>query len=90
MTAPAASTPAASTPEQEMLRRRMEALTGPDIRLNDWEDGFVSDVCWRGAGGLTPRQEATIALICWRKRDQLPPDLAPSKEPRLPKRQERR
>lgn len=78
------------TPEQDLLRRRMEALTVPDIRLNDWESGFVSDVCWRAIGGITERQAATIALICWRKRDQLPPEIVPAKEPKLPKRQERR
>jgi hypothetical protein len=79
-----------ASPEQDLLRRRMEALTGPNIRLTDWEDGFVSDVCWRGTGGITERQAATIALLCWRKRDQLPPELVPPREPKLPKRQERR
>lgn len=77
-------TTTAATPEQDLLRRRMEALTGAEIRMSEWEASFVDQVCWRGAGGVSPRQAATVALICWRHRDQLPPDLAPAKEPKLP------
>lgn len=77
------------TPELDLLRRRMEALTGDEMRLGDWDHHFVGDTCYRAPQELTPRQAAMVARICWRYRDQLPRELWPASEPKLPPRSDR-
>jgi hypothetical protein len=67
----------------------MEALTAGGLPLSEWEAGFVDQLAWRSPAALTPRQAATIARICWRHRDRLPPALAPDREPKLPPRSDR-
>lgn len=72
-----------------ILQRQLLALNGDDVPLSDWECGFVADVCWCRPETLTPRQAATVALLCWRKREHIPAELVPATEPKLPKSDER-
>lgn len=73
-------------PELDLLRRRMEALTGDGMRLSDWDHHFVATTCYRAPQELTPRQAAMVEIICWRRREQLAPELRPAREPSLPAR----
>ena len=86
------------TPEQHtILRRRMAALNDPEMRLRDWDHGFVADVCFRKPEDLTERQRDMVALLCWRYREQIAalpdhpfPDLIPKREPKLRDKPEKR
>jgi len=71
------------TADADLLQRRMQALNDPEMRLRDWDAAFVGDVCWHKPEALTPRQREMVAVICWRYRDQIAPDLVPPAEPKL-------
>lgn len=68
-----------------ILQRQLLALNGEEVTLSDWECGFVADVCWRKPEALTERQRITVELLCWRKKDQLPAELVPKREPKYPR-----
>jgi hypothetical protein len=84
------------TPEEHtLLRRRMAALSDPEMRLRDWDGWFVGDVCWRKRETLTPRQREMVAVLCWRYREQIAalpdhpwPEIIPAKEPKLKARED--
>jgi hypothetical protein len=82
---------AALTPEaRRLLLRRIAALNDGDLALRDWDMTFIQSICWKQPETLSPRQREMVELLCWRYRDKIAPDLAPSSEPRLTPRPERR
>ncbi len=77
-----------ATPAAELLGRRMKALAEAALdEAREWDEQFITDVCFRAPTGLSPRQVAMIELLCWRYRAHLPEDLVPAIEPKLPRSQ---
>lgn len=73
-------------PGAELLYRRMKALAEADLDAREWDEGFIRDVCFHPAPGLTPRQGHMVEVLCWRYRAHLPAEIVPDREPpRLPK-----
>lgn len=82
MSGDARDAPAATaTVATEMLHQRMRALSEGCLPLSDWDAQFVDSVCYRSTCATTPRQQHMIAILCWRHRAHLPPELVPAAEP---------
>lgn len=71
--------------QMPLLADRMAALRDTDIPLTEWEDQFVSDVCRQNPLDLTVKQQQWVAILCWRHRKHLAPELAPASDPTPPK-----
>lgn len=65
----------------DLLHRRMKALAEADLDAREWDEGFILDVCFRPAPGLTPRQAHMVEVLCWRYRALLPAEIVPATEP---------
>lgn len=78
------------TDPDDLLQRRLRALDDEDLVMREWDMTFAQDVCRRRPADLTQRQREMVALLCWRYRAQLAPDVVPTAEPRLSPSQRRR
>ena len=64
-----------------VLRARMTGLQACSLLPGSADKRFIRETCCREPGTLSDRQTAYIEILAWKYRRQLPPGVAPGKEP---------